>query len=179
MIDNLLFLTEAHGEVERGFGLNFDILESNVINLLILGGVLFYYGRDIVANILKERRERIAQQIEEVEQKLQQASKSLEEQQQKLAQAQATAAKIRSEAEANAEKAKSAMLAQGAQEVERLKSMAVADLNSEQDKAIAELKQKVAALALERVESQLNNVLTEETQQKLIDRSIAQLGGSR
>jgi F-type H+-transporting ATPase subunit b len=178
MMGTLLFLAEAHSEVKGGFGLHLDILESNLINLLILLAVLLYYGSKIVGNILNERRTKIAQRIQEVEEKQKQAAAALTEEQQKLAQAQATAAKIRQEAETNAQKAKESILAQGAKEVERLKAMAVADLNSEQERAIAELKQRVAALALQRVESQLEETLNEEAQQKLIDRSIAQLGGS-
>jgi F-type H+-transporting ATPase subunit b len=180
MVDSLLFLVEAHSEAESGgFGLNFDILESNLINLSILLGVLFFYGRKIVGNVLSERRAKIAAQVREVEQKLQQAAKSLGEQQQKLTQAQATAAKIRSDADANAEKNKQEIIAQGEKEVERIKAMAVQDLNSEQERAIAELRQRVAALAIERVEAQLQGILDDSAQQTLIDRSIAQLGDGR
>jgi F-type H+-transporting ATPase subunit b len=180
MIVNFLFLAaEAHSKVERGFGLNLDIFETNLINLLILLGVLFYYGRGIVANILNERQSRIAQQIQDVESRLKQASVSLEEENKKLKEAQATAEKIVADAKVNAEKAKAAILTQGDLEVERLKAVAVQDLNSEQEKAIAELRQKVAAMAIAKVESQLKGVLDDNAQQKLIDRSIAQLGGSR
>lgn len=174
-----LYLAKAHSEVESGFGLNLDIFESNVINLLLLIGVLFYYGRPIVANILNERQSRIAAQIQEVEQKQKQAAQALAEQQEKLAQSQTTADKIRQEAKVNAEKAKEAILAQGEKEVERLKAMAVQDLNSEQEKAIAQLKQKAIALAMERAQSQMQGMLDDSAQQTLIDRSLAQLGGGR
>jgi F-type H+-transporting ATPase subunit b len=177
MIETLFFLAEAHSETEGGFGFNFEILESNLINLLILVGVLFYYGSKIVGNILSERKNKIAQKIQEVEAKQARAAKALTEEQAKLAQAKSTASKIISEAEANAEKAKQAILAQGEKEVERIKAMAVADLNSEQERAIAELKQRVAALALGRVENQLGEILNDDVQHQLIDRSIARLGG--
>ncbi|MGL5871746.1 MAG: F0F1 ATP synthase subunit B [Xenococcaceae cyanobacterium] len=179
MIDSLLFLTEAHAEAEGGFGLKFDLLESNLINLSILLGVLFFYGRKIVGNVLSERRAKIATQIQEVEKKLQQAAKSLEEQQQKLKAAEVTAAQIRQDADVNAEKTKQQIIAQGEKEVERVKAMAVQDLNSEQDRAVAELRQRVTALAIERVEAQLQGILDDSAQQTLIDRSIAQLGDGR
>ncbi|MGK7937004.1 MAG: F0F1 ATP synthase subunit B [Xenococcaceae cyanobacterium] len=174
----LIFLIEASSEVEGGFGFKFDLLESNIINLLILLGVLFYYGSKVVGNILAERKAKIAEKIQEAEEKQKKAAATLAEEQQKLAQAKETAEKIRSEAEVNAQKAKEAILAQGEKEIERIKATAQADLNSEQERAIAELKRRVATLALERVESQLGNILNEEAQQKLIDRSIAQLGGN-
>lgn len=178
MMGTFLFLAEAHSEVEGGFGLNLDILETNLINLAILVGILFYFGKPIVGNILRERRAKIAEQIQEVEEKQKKAAATLAEEQKKLEQAQATAAKIRSEAEANAQKAKESIWAQGEKEVERLKAMAGQDLSTEEQRAIAELKQRVAALALEKVESQLPSMLDESAQRQLIDRSIAQLGGA-
>lgn len=176
MIGTLLFLAEAHSEVERGFGLNFDIFESNLINLSILIGILYYYGKDVVSNILSERRSKIAEQIQEVEQKKKDAVNTLAAEQKKLEQAQVNAAKILSEAETNAQQAKATILAQGEKEVQRLKETAGKDLNSEQERAIAQLRERVVALALEGVESRMGNLLNDEAQRKLIDSSIAKLG---
>jgi F-type H+-transporting ATPase subunit b len=179
MMGTFLFLAEAHSEVEGGFGLNLDIFESNLINLSILVGILYYYGSKLVGDILSQRRAKIAQQIQEIEQQQKTAATNLAAEQQKLAQAKEMAVKIRQEATANAEKAKAAVLAQGEKEVERLKASALQDLNIEAEKAIAELKQRVAALAMERVESQLPGMLDESAQNTLIDRSIAQVGGGK
>ncbi len=68
-------------------------------------------------------------------------------------------------------------MAKAQQDVERLKQTAAADLNTEQERAIAQLRQRVATLALQRVESQLKGGIADDAQQSLIDRSIAQLGG--
>jgi F-type H+-transporting ATPase subunit b len=175
MMGTFLFLAEAHSE--GGFGINFDIFEANVINLAILVGVLFYYGKGIVGNILGERRAKIEEQIQEIEGMQKQAEVAVAEQQQKLAQAKVEAEKIRQEATVNAEKLRVAILAQGEQEVEKIKATAMQDLNSEQERAINQLRQKAAALAMAKVESQLTSILDDSAQTKLIDRSIAQLGG--
>lgn len=178
MIGNLLYLAEAHSEVEGGFGLNLDILETNLINLLILIGILYFYGSKIVSNILRDRREKIAKQLAEIEEKKQKAQATLAEEEKKLAEAKQTATKIVEDAKANAEKVKAAILADGDKEVERLKASAAADLSSEEARAISELKQRVATLALEKVESQLPQMLDDSAQTTLVDRSIAQLGGA-
>ena len=177
MIETLLFLAEAHSEVEGGFGLNLDILDTNLINLTLLVGIVVYYGKPLLTNILSERRSKIAEQIQAIEEKQKQAEVTLVEEQKKLEEAQATAAKIRSEAETTAQKAKETILAQGEKEVERLKEMAVKDLSSEQEKAIAQLRERVVALALERARSSMESSLNDEAQRKLIDSSIAKLGG--
>ena len=177
MIETLLFLAEAHSEAEEGFGLNFDILETNLINLALLVGILIYFGKPVLTKILTERREKIAEQIKAVEQKKKQAEVTLANEQKKLEEAKETAAKIRSEATTNAQKAKETILAQGEKEVQRLKEVAGKDLSSEQEKAIAQLRERVVALALENARSQMDNMLNDEAQRKLIDRSIAKLGG--
>jgi F-type H+-transporting ATPase subunit b len=177
MIETLLFLAEAHSEVEGGFGLNFDIFETNLINLTLLVGILVYFGKPVLSNILTERRTKITEQIQAVEQKQKQAEVTLANEQKKLEEAKVTAAKIRSEATANARKAREAILAQGEKEVQRLKEIAGKDLSSEQEKAIAQLRERVVALALENARAQMENMLNDDTQRQLIDSSIAKLGG--
>lgn len=170
---NILYLA-----TESGWGLNFDILETNLINLAILIVVLLVYGSKFLGKILSERRAAIEAEIKDAENRAATAKKALEEEQRKLSQAKAEAKQIREQAEQNAASAKEKILAQGQAEVERIKATAAQDLQGEQDKAIAELKGRVAALALRRVEAQLQETLDDSAQSQLIDRCIAQLGGS-
>ncbi len=174
-----LLATEAgaHASHGGGVGLNFDILETNLINLAIIIGVLFYFGRQFLGKILSERRSRIETAIQEAEGRKKEAAAALADAQQKLAEAQAEAARIRSEAQERAKAAKEAILAQAAADVERLKADSARDLDSERERAIAELRQRVAAMAIEKVESQLSSMLDQSAQEKLVDRSIAMLGG--
>ena len=172
MIETLLL---AHSE--GGFGLNLDILDTNLINLTLLVGILFYYGKPLVSNILEERKSKIVEQIQAVEQKQKQAEVTLAQEQKKLEEAKTTAAKIRSDAKTNAQKARETILAQGEKEVARLKEMAGKDLSSEQERAIASLRERVVALALEKARTDMGGRLNDEAQRKLIDSSIAKLGG--
>jgi len=171
----LLLATEASGE--GGFGFNFDILETNLINLVIIIAVLFYFGRGFLGKILTERRSGIEEAIREAEKRQKDAAAALSEQQQKLTEAQAEAARIRAAAEETAKKAKEVILAQAAQEVERMKATAGQELEAEQERAIAQLRSAVVSMAMAKVESQLKASLDENAQNHLIDRSIALLGG--
>jgi F-type H+-transporting ATPase subunit b len=173
---NVLFLaTEASHE--GGFGLNFDIFETNLINLVIVIGVVFYFGRGFLGKILSERRAGIEEAINDAEKRQKDAAAALAEEQQKLTQAQAEAERIRATAEENAKAAKQAILAQAAQDVERMKADAGKELDAERERAIAQLRAIVASMALERVENQLKTTLDDHAQHQLIDRSIALLGG--
>lgn len=171
----LLLATEASRE--GGFGFNFDVLETNLINLVIIIAVLFYFGRGFLGKILTERRSSIEQAILEAEKRQKDAAAALAEQQQRLTQAQAEAERIRTASEETAKKAKEAILAQAAQDVERMKATAGQELEAEQERAIAQLRSAVVSLALERVESQLKTSLDDSAQNQLIDRSIALVGG--
>lgn len=167
----------ATAEAEHGFGLNFNILETNLINLAIIFGILFYFGRKFLGNILSQRRANIEEAISEAEERVNKAQTQLAEAQKNLEQAHEKAKEIRSQAEERAKVAKQEVLDKGNAEVDRIKANAAADVSSEQDKAIAELRQKVSALALKRVESRLQDILDDSAQERFIDRCIDQLGG--
>lgn len=163
---------------EAGFGLNVDFFETNIVNLAIVIGVLYYFGRKVVGKILVQRRETIETAIKEAEQRQKEAAAQLADQQQKLAQAQAEAERIKAQAEERAQTAKQAILAQAEKDLERLRAEAGQDLNVARERAIAELRQRITAMALERVENQLKSQIDEGKQQQLIDNSIAMVGGS-
>ncbi|ACK71035.1 ATP synthase F0, B subunit [Gloeothece citriformis PCC 7424] len=179
MMGTLFILaTEASEAAESGFGLNLDILNTNLLNLAILVGVLIYFGRNSLGKILSERREKIAQEIQEAESRASNAAKALAQEQEKLAQAKAEAQRILAASNERAEAAKQAIAVQTEKDIERLKATAAQDLSTEQERVITELRQRVAAMALERVESTLKNTLDDSTQQQLINKTIASLGGS-
>mgnify|MGYP002777706094 CR=1 FL=1 len=160
-----------------GFGFNFDILESNIINLAIVIALLIYFGRGFLGKTLGDRRNEIETRIQEAEQRKRQAAEQLANEQQKLAQAQQEAKRIRAAAEASAQAAKAEILARAEQEIARLRETAAQDTTATQERAIAQLRQQVVSLALKQVESELQQRLgQEDSQRQLVDRSITLLG---
>lgn len=162
---------------EGGFGFNFDIIEANLINLAIVIGVLIYFGRGFLSKTLGERSSTIEQALTEAERRKAETAKALAAEQEKLKQAQVEAASIVAKAEEDAKRAREAILANAAEEVARMKQEAAANLSVEQARIINELRVRVAELAMQRAEEQLSGRLNDESQQKLVDRSIAILGG--
>lgn len=181
----LLLMAEASavaGELaeeagDGGFGLNTNILETNLINLAIIITVLFVFGRKVLGNTLKTRRENIETAIKSAEQRAKDAEARLKDAQIKLEQAQAEAERIKKAAEGNAEAAKKAILDQATADIQRMQDAGAADLNAELNKAIAQLRQRVVIQALQKVETELKGGIADDAQITLIDRSIAQLGG--
>ncbi|MGK7931351.1 MAG: F0F1 ATP synthase subunit B [Microcystaceae cyanobacterium] len=177
MIWELSSILAMAEEAEEGIGFNLDILQTNLVNLVLLIGVLVYFGSKVLGNILGERRTKIAEAIEEAETRQKEAAAALGEEQKKLAQAQAKAAEIRQEADTRAETVRQQILAQADADIERMKATAEQDVSSQQDRLVEELKQRLAAMAIERVTGELSDRLDEDKQRRIIDRSIAQLGG--
>jgi F-type H+-transporting ATPase subunit b len=165
-------------EVHHGFGINTDIFEANLINLAIVIGVVVYFGKGFLGKVLSERRAAIAAEIKESEVRKQTALKTQSEQEKKIAQAETEAKTIVANAQEGAMKTAAEILAQAIVEIQRLEASASQDTNSSQERAIAELRQRIVELSLKQVEQELQAQLTnnETAQRQLIDRSIALLG---
>lgn len=172
---NLFYL--AVEEAGGGFGISSDILGSNLINLVIVIGLLVVYGGKFVGNILTERRNRIAEEIKEAEERAKTAEAALAEAKENLSQAQAKAKQIKADAQETAKTTREQILAQGQKEIERMKVTAVQELDSERAKVVTELKRTIAVLALQKAEQDLQDRLNDDIQGKLISRAVEQLGG--
>jgi F-type H+-transporting ATPase subunit b len=171
---NFLFLATAG---KGGVGLNLDLIETNLFNLTLVLGFVIVFGRKVLTEILTERRATIETAIKDAEARQAQAASALEVAKKNLAQAKAEAETIRKSAFTSAASAKAEIEAKAVADIERMKQLAAADTSTEQDKAIAELRSRITALAIEKAEAQFKNLLTESTQSTLIDRSIAMVGG--
>lgn len=160
---------------EKGFGLNPNLLETNLFNIVIFVGVLIYLGRGVVGKILTDRRQEIENLIGAAEQRKQLAMEQLAQEQQKLAQAQAACEAIKKKAEADATAVRAAILATTQGEIDRLKAQAEQEIASEQARVQLLLKQEIVERALAEVRAYLDRGLSESQQHQLIERSIARL----
>lgn len=171
---NWLILGEAE---EAGFGLNLSLLDTNLINLVIIISVLIYFGRGFIGKSLIERRSQIETAIQEAEARKKSASAALAEEQQKLAQAKAEAERIRQSAVESAERARAAILAETEQELARMREAASQDITSQQERIARELREVIAARSLSIAEDRLKSGLNPDAQRQLVEQSIASLRG--
>ena len=86
--------------------LNTDIFETNVINITLLVGGLFYLLSGALSESLSERQQKILGAIQESEERLQEAEKRLTESETQLTQAQMVIDSIKSDAEKTASQVK-------------------------------------------------------------------------
>nr|YP_010338077.1 ATP synthase CFO B subunit subunit I [Erythrolobus coxiae]UNJ17662.1 ATP synthase CFO B subunit subunit I [Erythrolobus coxiae] len=161
----------------QGFALNTNIFETNIINLAILISALVYFGKQPIANILSNRQEKVFFALQEAETKLEQANTRISDAQKQLEQTKLVIQQIEKEAEVAANKIKDSILSQGKIDVERLAASSKANILSTEIAIRRQIQQQIITLALKRVALQLKGQMNKETQERIINTNIAELGG--
>lgn len=161
-----------------GFGLNLNLFETNLINLVIVIGVLVWFLKGFLGGILERRRQAILAELSDAEQRLQVATTALSQAQQDLAAAQQKADQIRLDGEARAQSVRSESERRTIEEMARMKEDASADLQAEAARVTALLRREAARQAIEQALTTLPTKLDEAAQARLIDQSIQTLGKS-
>ena len=160
----------------HGFGLTLNILETNLLNLVLVIALLVYFLKGFLGGILERRREAILADLKDAEERLVTAAKALEEGQRELAQAKTTAEKILAEA-----KQRPVLIRQDGErrtigEMARIKQDANANLNAEAARVVEQLRAETARVAVEKALNALPSRLDDAKRAELIDRSIEALG---
>ena len=138
---------------EGGFGINLNPLETNLINLVIVIGVLGWFLKGFLGGMLERRRQSILQDLDDAETRLKAATAELSKAQSDLADGE--------------KRTIEAMAA--------LKQDALADLNAEGARLTEELRRQAALAAIDKVMADLPGRLDEKAQSRLIDASISNL----
>ena len=99
-------LEQAPMMLASGFGINTDILETNIVNQIILGGGLFVLGRDFLSESLGQRQAEIMSGVQDSEKRLNEATSRLEEAKKQLSQAQVIIEEIKKETSATKSKSR-------------------------------------------------------------------------
>jgi len=71
--DQIFTLLAEH----EGIGLNLDILETGLLNILALLAILVYAGRDFLGSALEERKTTIVKGVQDAEDRLNEAQNRL------------------------------------------------------------------------------------------------------
>ena len=155
--------------------LNFNPLETNLVNLVIVISLLVWFLRGFLGGILERRRAAILQDLQDAESRLKTATENLNQAQSELAAAQQKAEKIRADGQARA----AGIRAEG--EKRTISAMAAvkagADADAEADAARIKdsLRREAALAAIDNVLAQLPGRLDASAQAKLIDSTIKNL----
>jgi len=144
--DQIFTLLAEH----EGIGLNLDILETGLLNIIALIAILVFTGRDFLGSLLEERKTTIVKSVQDAEDRLNEAQKRLDEAQKQLNQANLVISEIKSETVAT----KKVLLESDAFEAKKdLKirfERALATFRSKERQIFLEIKQQIISLVLKR-----------------------------
>ena len=143
----------------EGFGLNGNILETNLINLSVVIGIVVSFGGDALRSLLENRKQTILKNLQEADQRAKEAKEKLEQAQKQLELAKTKAAEIREQGVVTAEQEKRQCIRQTQKDTLRLEEVKQETIKFQQQKAISQVSQQVVALALTKVREKLNNQL--------------------
>ena len=172
-----LFYFIANQDISATFSFNTNFLEANVINIIILLSGLIYVLRKFLGSMLNARQEKVLLAIRESEDRLEQAKNRLAEAEKKLTQTQIIINQIIKEAEGTAQKVREFILAQGKSDIERLTVAGKASISTAEYQVKQQIQKQIISLAINKVTLELQSQVTPSMQSKIIDSSIARLGG--
>ena len=145
--DQIFTLLAKH----EGIGLNTDILETGLLNIIALLAILVFTGRDFLGSLLEERKTTIVKSVQDAEDRLNEAQKRLDEAQKQLNQADLVVSEIKNETVAT----KKILLESDASDAKKdLKirfERALAAFRSKERQIFGEIKQQIISLVLKRI----------------------------
>ena len=144
--DNIFTLVTENGSI----GLNLDILETGVINIVALVGILVFTGKDFLGSILEERKTNIIQSLENAENRLKEADRRFNEAQKQLSQANILISKIKREAVESQKILLQSEISQTKKELTLRFSRATTAIRSKERQIFIEIKQQIILLMLKR-----------------------------
>ena len=144
---NQIFTLLAH---EEGLALNLDILETGLLNILALLGILIYAGKDFLGSLLEERKTTIVKSVQDAEDRLNEAQKRLSEAQKQLNQANFVIGEIKNETIATKKLLLESDTYDAKKDLKIRFDRALASFQSKERQIFLEIKQQIISLVLKR-----------------------------
>ncbi|MCR9094495.1 MAG: F0F1 ATP synthase subunit B [bacterium] len=145
------------------------------VNLLILLGLIAYFGRGPISAFFKSRREGIQTDLSEAAALLSAAEQRNAELQRRLVDLSSEVEEIREAASRRAEEESERILADARAAADRIRSDARAAVDQELRRAQTELREEAAELALEIAAKKLTDTVSEGDRERLMDEFITRV----
>jgi len=162
----------------EGIGLNLDILETGLLNIIALVAILIFTGRDFLGSLLEERKTIIVKSVQDAEDRLNEAQKRLSEAQKQLNQANVVISEIRNETVATKKMLLESDADQAKKDLKTRFERALATFQSKERQIFLEIKQQIILLVLERTVARAQQAFEpKERASALITETIDKLEG--
>lgn len=144
----------------EGFGFNGNILETNIINLSVVIGVVVSFGGDALRSLLETRKETILKNFEEAKQRSEEARERLKLASKEVENAKLKAQEIGKQTITLLEKEKQTYATQLESETKRLETLKQETLAFQEQRAKFQISNQIISLAIEQVEQKIKTRLT-------------------
>nr|YP_010617719.1 ATP synthase CF0 subunit I [Ophiopogon chingii]WAW82317.1 ATP synthase CF0 subunit I [Ophiopogon chingii] len=170
------FVSLGHWPSAGSFGFNTDILATNPINLSVVLGVLIFFGKGVLNDLLDNRKQRILSTIRNSEELRRGAIEQLERARARLRKVEMEADEYRMNGYSEIEREKANLINATSFSLEQLENYKNETLHFEQQRAINQVRQQVFQQALQGALGTLNSCLNSELHFRTISANIGILG---
>nr|QGX06603.1 ATPase subunit I [Meconopsis punicea]UER99647.1 ATP synthase CF0 subunit I [Meconopsis punicea] len=170
------FISLGHWPSAGSFGFNTDILATNPINLSVVLGVLIFFGKGVLSDLLDNRKQRILSTIRNSEELRGGAIEQLEKARARLRKVEMEADQFRVNGYSEIEREKSNLINLTYKNLVQLENYKNETIQFEQQKAINQVRQRVFQQALQGALGTLNSCLNSELHLRTINANIGMFG---
>nr|YP_010888061.1 ATP synthase CF0 subunit I [Trichosanthes rosthornii]UTT73804.1 AtpF [Trichosanthes dunniana]WJJ67824.1 ATP synthase CF0 subunit I [Trichosanthes rosthornii] len=170
------FISLGYWPSAESFGFNTDILATNPINLSVVLGVLIFFGKGVLSDLLDNRKQRILKTIQNSEDLRGGAIEQLEKARARLRKVEMEADQFRVNGYSEIEREKLNLINSTSKSLEQLESYKNETIRFEQQRAINQVRQQVFQQALQGALGTLNSCLDNELHLRTISANIGMFG---
>nr|UNY38073.1 ATP synthase CF0 subunit I [Oreocnide pedunculata]UNY38325.1 ATP synthase CF0 subunit I [Oreocnide pedunculata]UNY38408.1 ATP synthase CF0 subunit I [Oreocnide pedunculata]UNY38493.1 ATP synthase CF0 subunit I [Oreocnide pedunculata] len=170
------FLSLGYWPSAGSFGFNTDIFATNPINLSVVLGVLIFFGKGVLSDLLDNRKQRILKTIRNSEELRRGALEQLEKAQSRLRKVEMEADQFRVNGYSEIEREKLNLINSTSKTLEQLENYKNETIHFEQQRAINQVRQRVLQQALQGALGTLNSCLNNELHLRTISTNIGMFG---
>nr|YP_010180524.1 AtpF [Maerua crassifolia]QVD39943.1 AtpF [Maerua crassifolia] len=176
LTDSFVYLGLGHWPSAGSFGFNTDILATNPINLSVVFGVLIFFGKGVLKDLLDNRKQRILNTIRNSEELREGAIEQLENARVRLRKVEMEAAQFRVNGYSEIEREKFNLINSTYKTLQQLENYKNETIHFEQQRAINQVRQRVFQQALQGAIGTLNTCLSNELHLRTINANIGMFG---
>nr|YP_009765576.1 ATP synthase CF0 B subunit [Copaifera officinalis]QIS95853.1 ATP synthase CF0 B subunit [Copaifera officinalis] len=173
------FLSLGYWPYAGSFGFNTDILATNPINLSVVLGVLIFFGKGVLSDLLDNRKQRILKTIRNSEELRERAIEQLEKARARLRKVEMEADRFRVNGYSEIEREKWNLINSISMTLEQLENYKNETIHFEEQRAINQVRQRVFQQALQGALGTLNSCLNNELHLRTISANIGMFGAMK
>nr|YP_010340101.1 ATP synthase CF0 subunit I [Celtis australis]UOA66402.1 ATP synthase CF0 subunit I [Celtis australis] len=170
------FLSLGYWSSAGSFGFNTDILATNPINLSVVLGILIFFGKGVLSDLLDNRKQRVLKTIRNSEELRGRALEQLEKARSRLLKVEMEADQFRVNGYSEIEREKWNLINSTSNTLEELENYKNETIHFEQQRAINQVRQQIFQQALQGALGTLNSCLNNELHLRTISTNIGMFG---